>query len=380
MNISRRFFLLAASSVALLGFQTDEADAKRSKRTRSAGLKDAHASPARALPSEFIFESIDGDVVRGGMENRRRHPASLTKMMTLYCVMETMRRFPDSLNLKTGVKITSDIDNPDFNKYHIYRSGRLKPGQVHSVEKLMKACGTISCAASATALAVHAGQFWRMGKDQSSLEAFVQHMNACAKRLGMRNTNFCNPVGTPDGRHYSTAADMAKLLKALYTDYRGLSHTSMGHPNADLFPVAGKCRHTSGFLREHPRDTFFAKTGTTNAAGHCLAAMVEVKGKPYMGVIIGAASSRECNNMMESMVGSARLGKIRLRDNAPEHKADDRVSDHIPVPEARPVPEKIETFRAAAIDKNSGGIMIKPKFEPRLLDAAPIGPGQSFKF
>ncbi|HEU4839437.1 MAG TPA: hypothetical protein VFS88_08525 [Micavibrio sp.] len=378
MNISRRSFLLAAFSAPLLGFQADAAEAKRSKRARSAGLKEAHASVARGQPSEFIFESIDGDVVRGGLENRHRHPASLTKMMTLYCVMETMRRFPDSFNLKTDVKITSDINNPDFSKYHIYRSGRLKAGQIHSAEKLMKACGTISCAASATALAVHTGQFWRTGKDQSSLEAFVQHMNVCAKRLGMRDTNFCNPVGTPDARHYSTVADMAKLLRALYKNYRNLSHKSMGHPNADLFPVAGKCRHTSGFLREHPRDTFFAKTGTTNAAGHCLAAMVEVKGKPYMGVIIGAASSRECNDMMESMVRSAMLGKRRPGHDAAEHAAD-RVSDRTPVPETRPVQKKIEMLHPAAVEKNLGGNMIRPKFSPRFFDAAPIGPSQSFK-
>jgi D-alanyl-D-alanine carboxypeptidase len=377
MNISRRAFLLAVSSAALLGIPADEAEAKRrSKRARSAGLKEAHASAAQGQSCQFIFESIDGDVVGEELENRRRHPASLTKMMTLYCVMETMRRFPDSFNLKTGITITNDVNNPDFSKYGIYRSGLLKAGQVHSAEKLMKACGTISCAASATALAVHAGQFWRTNKDQSSLEAFVQHMNACARRLGMKDTNFRNPVGTPDGRHYSTAADMAKLLKALYTDYKGLSHKCMGHPRADLFPVAGKGRHTSGFLREHPRDTLFAKTGTTNAAGRCLAAMVEVKGKPYMGVIIGAASSRECNDMMESMVRLARLEKKRPHHAAQEDNAADRVSasGHTPVPEARPAQEKIKTLPAAPVEKNSGGKMIRPKLVPRLFDAAPIGP------
>lgn len=373
MSLSRRSFLLAASSAALLGLQTDDAEARRRNKARNAGLKEAHAAVSKGPPRQVIFESIDGDLVRGELETRRRHPASLTKMMTLYCVMETMQRFPERFNLQTDIRITDAVNDPDFKRYKVFRSGRLKPGQTHSAEKLMMACGTISCAASATALAVHAGQYWRTSKDQSPLEAFVQHMNACAKRLGMKDTNFRNAVGTPDERHYSTAADMASLLKALYTDYRALSRKSMGHPSADLFPVAGKGRHTSGFLREHPRDTYFAKTGTTNAAGRCLAAMVEVKGKPYMGVVIGASSSRECNDMMESMVQSARLGAgVKLpREN-------------IPLPEERPVAQipadqKIETIPAGMYDKRVGGDMVKPKVSRRLFDPTPIGPAQIFK-
>jgi D-alanyl-D-alanine carboxypeptidase len=46
-----------------------------------------------------------------------------------------------------------------------------------------------------------------------SIDAFVELMNKKAKKLGMKNTNFTNPIGFHDERHYSTAQDMAKLAR-----------------------------------------------------------------------------------------------------------------------------------------------------------------------
>jgi len=359
MSMTRRGFLLAAASAAIVGLETEDAEAKSRKNRRGAGkrrLKTTHAEAASySPPRHFIMESIKGEVVEGAMQDVRRHPASLTKMLTLYVAFETMKNNPKSFGLDTNIVIPPEAINPQFDARGVVRNHRLQVGKKYPAEDLMIGCGGKSDAAGTTALAVHAGKFYRSYKEKSDLETFIDRMNATAQRLGMTQSHFRNCVGATDDGHYSTAADMAKLVCALQRDFPELSHIAMGR-------AAG---HTSEYLRAHPKETMFSKTGTTTAAGRCLAVCVDINGVAYAGVVIGAGSARERSDIMSRMVAAAKRGERMAV-----------LPENPPIPTRRP--ERVIDVPPGMLDKQLPANFTASKLSRELLSPVPMGPLKGF--
>ena len=129
-----------------------------------------------------------------------------------------------------------------------------------------------------------------------SEDNFAALMNQKAAELGMKNTHFTNPTGLTDTEHYSSAADMAKLLQAalhnatfrtIFTAEHYTTTATAQHPEGVSLTstLLGKLDGT-----ELPAGTQIegGKTGYTAAAGLCLASLATVNGKEYILVTLAA--------------------------------------------------------------------------------------------
>lgn len=147
-----------------------------------------------------------------------------------------------------------------------------------------------------------------------SVDAFADMMNEEALALGATNTHFVNPHGLPDDNHYTTAYDMYLIMNeavnyslfneiihmdsytAVYTDRNGASK-EISVNNSNYF-IQGTAQAPSGIT------VLGGKTGTTNAAGHCLVLISrDSSSNPYISIILRADSRDGLYEQMTDLLG-----------------------------------------------------------------------------
>ena len=140
---------------------------------------------AMAAPyAAYVIDARTGEVLHSRNADTRLHPASLTKMMTLYIAFEAIKRGEISLDSK--VKITSHAASEPPSKLG------LKSGQTIALRYLIRAAAVKSANDAATAI----------GEAIEGSEAkFARRMNRTAKALGMTNTTFKNTHGLTESGH-----------------------------------------------------------------------------------------------------------------------------------------------------------------------------------
>src|SRR5690606_18939367 len=160
-------------------------------------------APRAAEPaySSIVIEAESGQVLSATNENETRYPASLTKMMTLYLVFESLRAGRLTLDQTLPVSSHAASRPPS-------RLG-LKPGQRIRVRDAILALTVKSANDAAVVLAEAVA---------GTETAFARKMTAKARELGMSRTVFRNASGLPDHGQVSTARDMARLSQALIAD------------------------------------------------------------------------------------------------------------------------------------------------------------------
>lgn len=130
-----------------------------------------------------------------------------------------------------------------------------------------------------------------------SEEAFVEKMNKKAKSIGMKDTHFMDCTGLHDPEHYSTAYDIALLLKyALHNDtFREVAESHFHSTPATNVHPDGITYYSTMF--KNMSDTSVTggeilggKTGYTSEAGHCLASFAQIYDREYILVTAGAAA------------------------------------------------------------------------------------------
>ncbi|MGK2936416.1 MAG: D-alanyl-D-alanine carboxypeptidase family protein [Solirubrobacteraceae bacterium] len=152
--------------------------------------------PALTARSAIVIEASTGDVAYARRADERRQIASTTKMMTALVsrsdlsLGQTLRAAPYA-----ALPVESKID--------------LRTGEPMRVSDLLRALMLASANDAAVTLAVGSA---------GSRPAFVRQMNVRARKLGLANTRFANPVGLDDENNYSTAADLATLALAVRRD------------------------------------------------------------------------------------------------------------------------------------------------------------------
>lgn len=167
----------------------------------TAAPEPAEGEPAELrleAPSAILVDVLTGQVLFEKGARERRHPASLTKLMTMYLVLEELAagrvRWEDT--------VVASERAAGMGGTQIF----LRAGEVMTVHDLFKAVAIASANDAAVALAEHVA---------GSVEAFVERMNATARALGLADTHFVNPHGLHDPEQYTTAHDMAVLARAL---------------------------------------------------------------------------------------------------------------------------------------------------------------------
>lgn len=221
----------------------------------------------------ILLDAQSGRVLAQKRADERTAPASLTKMMTVLLAIETE---PD---LDKQVTLPEDIF-PALQTEKASMAGFV-PDETVTVRDLLY--GAECCEALAQLVS-------------GSEENFAALMNQKAAELGMKNTHFTNATGLTDTEHYSSAADMAKLLQAalhnttfrtIFTTEHYTTTATAQHPEGVSLTstLLGKLDGT-----ELPTGTRIegGKTGYTAAAGLCLASLATVNGKEYILVTLAA--------------------------------------------------------------------------------------------
>ncbi|MGD0189259.1 MAG: D-alanyl-D-alanine carboxypeptidase family protein [Rhizomicrobium sp.] len=154
------------------------------------------------LDAELVVDAATGKVLFARNDTAARHPASLTKMMTLYLLFESLAS--KKLSLQGEIAVSDKAASQP--RSHM----RLRAGSTISVEMAVK--GIVVCSANDAAVAAAEA----IG---GSEQHFTELMNAKAHELGMTHTFYHNASGLPDGLQLTTAGDLAILAKHLIYDF-----------------------------------------------------------------------------------------------------------------------------------------------------------------
>ncbi|MFN3292043.1 MAG: D-alanyl-D-alanine carboxypeptidase family protein, partial [Gemmobacter sp.] len=238
---------------------------------------------AKAAPfAGIVMDARTGKVLWEHNADTRLHPASLTKMLTLYIAFDAVKRGEVSLDDMVTVSAKAASEPPS-------RLG-LRKGQRISLRHLIRAAAIKSANDAATAIGEHLS---------GSEAAFAQRMNRTAKALGMTRSTFRNAHGLTAEGHLSTARDMTLLGRRLFYDfpeYYGLF--SRLTEDAGVAKVANTNRR---FLESY-RGADGIKTGYTNPAGFNLTASAERGNKRLVATVFGGTSTAQRNARMTEIL------------------------------------------------------------------------------
>jgi D-alanyl-D-alanine carboxypeptidase len=229
------------------------------------------AAAQAAQYASVIMDARTGKVIKAVNADTRVHPASLTKMMTLYIVFDEVQRGRLSLDQKVTISKNAASEPPT-------RLG-LKAGQKIEVRYLIRAAAIKSANDAATALGEAVA---------GSEEAFAARMNAYARAMGMTATTFRNANGLTREGHLSTARDMAVLGRRLIYDFPqyynifGRVSTSAG---------VATVRNTNRRMLESYPGADGIKTGYTKAAGFNLVASAQRGDRRVIVAVLGGKST-----------------------------------------------------------------------------------------
>lgn len=223
----------------------------------------------------MVMDARTGKVLHARNADTRLHPASLTKMMTLYIVFEAVKRGEISLDTKVRISKNAAAEPPS-------KLG-LRAGQRIALRYLIRAAAVKSANDAATAL----------GEAISGSEAaFAQRMNRTAKALGMTRTTFKNANGLTTPGHLSTARDMTMLGRRMIYDYPQYYNIfSRRSTDAGIKTV----RNTNSRLLNAYRGADGIKTGYTRAAGFNLVASAERGSERVIATVFGGRSTATRN-------------------------------------------------------------------------------------
>ncbi|ADO42054.1 Probable penicillin-binding protein [Ketogulonicigenium vulgare Y25] len=235
----------------------------------AAMMSHAFAAPYAAL----VMDARTGQVLDSENADTRLHPASLTKMMTLYIAFQAIERGEVSLNSQVTVSANAAAQPPS-------RLG-LRAGQRIELQYLIRAAAIKSANDAATAIGVGIS---------GSEEAFAARMNATARAMGMNNTHFISMNGLTTNGHYSTARDMTILGRHLIYDFPQYYNLfSRRSADAGIATV----RTTNSRLLDNYQGADGIKTGYTQAAGYNLTASAERGNVRIIATVFGATSNAD---------------------------------------------------------------------------------------
>lgn len=246
----------------------------------------------------FILDANTGAVLHQDDADEQRHPASLTKMMTLYLTFETLEQ--GRMSMASKVTISQEAASAAPSKLD------LEPGEQLTVREAILALITKSANDVAVALAEKIG-----GNQQN----FVRLMNAKARELGMNKTHFENASGLPDPDQITTARDMVTLGLRLQDDFP--QHYPMFATRS--FTYAGASHRNHNTLMNNFAGIDGIKTGYTRASGFNLVSSVRRSGRHVVGAVFGGSSAASRNAEMRVLLTRAltRASTVKTRKPQP---------------------------------------------------------------
>ncbi len=318
-------FGLATVSAAVL-ITTDSADARRrhSKHRHHHAQRSSYNPPYASL----IVDANSGATLQATNADSIRHPASLTKVMTLYMLFE---------RLESG-KITLD-STMEVSKHAAAQAPTklgLKAGQTLRVEDAIKGMVTRSANDAAVVVAEALG---------GSEDEFCKMMTRKARALGMSKTTYVNASGLPDDGQVTTARDQALLGRAIqdrcpryYRYFATKAFTFRGRVIRGHNRLLGSVDGVDGI-----------KTGYTRSSGFNLLTSIKRGNRYLVGVVMGGRSGKSRDAAMRKLLaahldeGATRRTVAAITERAPAREVaanearEDRAAKSRVTPEAPPV-------------------------------------------
>lgn len=253
---------------------------------------------AKAAPyAAYVIDARTGEVLHARNADTPLHPASLTKMMTLYIAFQAIER--GELSLDTQVTISRNAASEEPSKLG------LREGQKIALRYLIRGAAVKSANDAATAI----------GEAIEGSEAkFARRMNRTAKQIGMTRTTFKNAHGLTESGHMSTAHDMTVLGRHLLYDYPQY-YNLFSRLTADA--GVRKVSHTNRRFLQSYKGADGIKTGYTRAAGFNLTASAERGNERIIVTVFGGASTSARNAKVAELMD---LGFRRAPSSAPLSK------------------------------------------------------------
>lgn len=240
---------------------------------------------AKGAKSAILIEASTGEVIYEKNSHEKLPPASMTKMMSMLLVIETIEN--DVLKWDDVVTISANASGMGGSQI------LLETGDQVTVEDLFKGVAVMSGNDAVVALAEAVS---------GSVDEFVKRMNERAKELGMNDTNFKNPHGLDDANHYTSAYDMSILARELVKHKKVLEFTKIYEDylrkgtDRELWLV-----NTNKLVRFYPGADGL-KTGYTKTAGYCLTATALKNDMRLIAVAMGEESSATRNTEVMAML------------------------------------------------------------------------------
>ena len=292
-----------SAAVAALTVTSDAADAWHHRRghvrfAHHRGVRvHRHAEADRYSPpfASIVVDGNTGSVLQTSNPDALRHPASLTKIMTLYLLFERLEA--GKMRLDTQIEVSEHAADQAPSKLGI------KPGRTISVEDAIKAVVTRSANDIAVAIAESIG---------GSEDNFARLMTQRARALGMSRTTYVNASGLPDDDQITTARDQALLGRAIqdrFPQYYRYFSTA-------TFVYRGEAIRNHNHLLGSVGGVDGIKTGYTRASGFNLVTSVHRDGRFIVAVVLGGHSASARDAHMRELI-SSHIREASLHHTAP---------------------------------------------------------------
>jgi D-alanyl-D-alanine carboxypeptidase len=243
----------------------------------------------------IVVDTNSGKVLEAADPDSPRHPASLTKIMTLYVLFEQLNAGKLKLDSRLTVSTHAAAQEPS-------KLG-LEPGQTIEVEDAIKAIVTKSANDIAVVVAEAIG---------GTEEEFARIMTRKAHALGMARTTYVNASGLPNDAQITTARDLALLARAIQDDfpkyYRYFSTLT--------FEYHGMSIRNHNHLLGRVEGVDGIKTGYTRASGFNLVSSVHRGDRRIVAVVLGGTSIGARDARMRSLI-EAHIAEASSHRTAP---------------------------------------------------------------
>src|ERR1700728_1769930 len=311
---------------AAVTFTTDIAEARHYRHYHhSARHHQSHSDDRDSYSpafSQIIVDGNSGATLTASNPDASRHPASLTKIMTLYLLFE--RLDAGKMNLDTEMQVSEHASDQAPTKLG------LRPGQTIRVEDAIKGLVTRSANDAAVVIAEALG---------GSEDDFARMMTRKAHMLGMSKTTYRNASGLPDDEQVTSARDQSTLGRAIqdrfpryYRYFSTSSFTFRGHSIANHNHLLGTVEGVDGI-----------KTGYTRASGFNLVTSMRRGNRHLVGVVMGGRSGSSRDAIMRNLLAenldkaSTKRTVAAIAERNPSDTNVEVADAETPSPAAQPV-------------------------------------------
>jgi D-alanyl-D-alanine carboxypeptidase (penicillin-binding protein 5/6) len=263
------------------------------------------SAPDLGARGYILIDNDSGKLLAAKNENERLDPASITKLMTAYVTFRAINS--GQLSLDDQVLVSEKAWRTAGSRMFIEVDTRV------SVEDLLQGMIVQSGNDASVALAEYLA---------GTEDAFVQLMNQYALELEMRDTQYKNVTGLPSKNHFTSAADIARLARAIISEfpqyYRWYSQKE--------FTYNGIAQKNRNALLWRDPSVDGMKTGMTDAAGYCLVSSAQRDDMRLVAVVLGTKSSMARTNDSQALLNYGfRFFETRLLYEAGGSVAETRV-------------------------------------------------------